>query len=380
MLSDRQLTGSETSLWLKPNRKLRDTGASVVGIDYVELYVSEIDRTAQFFESALGLHKAVTFSHWDHGDDRRSIALERNEVRLVLTAPRSASSSVAEHLQMHGEGVKDVAFAVTEPDELFERAIHHGARAIAIPTTEETLGGPIRTACIGVYGDVVHSLIRRSSDRVPFPEVVGANGSSIPDTAIEGLDHLAIALNVGELDRWVTFYVELLGFRETYQQQVDTEFSAMRSKVVQSENGAVRFVMMEAAPGKRKSQIETYIDNHHGSGTQHLAFRSSNIVFSMSAILAAGLDFLPTPKQYYDGLEARIGPVNDIDILRKFGILADRETSGTLLQVFTKPITVRPTLFLEVIERQGAEGFGSGNVKALFEAVEQAQAAGQTAT
>lgn len=348
-----------------------------MNIDHVEFYVLDNVQAARFYQTALGFQVISTPELTSNSKDRSSIVLGLGNIRLVLTSPLGGFSSVAEHIQVHGDGIRDIALTVTNVEELFERAIAKGARAIAGPSTSVILGERRRTAAIGVFGDVVHTLIEENPARnTPLRRDTTYKGAMpLSQTGIEGVDHLAFALKMGELDKWVDFYVNALSFQETHQENVSTEYSAMRSKVVQTENGSVKFPMMEPAIGKRKSQIEHYIESHNGPGTQHLAFLSADIVVSVSAMLAAGIQFLPTPEPYYEQLEARVGSLSDLERLKKHGVLVDRDAAGLLLQVFTKPIGLRPTLFLEVIERRGAEGFGSGNIKALFEAVERAQAA-----
>jgi 4-hydroxyphenylpyruvate dioxygenase len=348
-------------------------GVCVEGIHHVEFYVANNVETAQFYERVLGFDILGSVSGAAALSDRSSIAVQRADIRLLLTAPLTTSSRVARHLALHGEGIKDIALHVRDVDGAFEAATAAGAAAVSPPADDVIDRAAIRIAQIGTCGDLVHTLVSEPpSGRQWVSGVAGdqrrGNG---PDTAVDAIDHIALALPAGDLDRWVDFYVDGLGFRDTHQEQVSTEFSAMRSRVVQSRNGAVRFPMMEPAPGKRISQIESYVQHHHGAGAQHLALRSRDIITSVS-IMADGIQFLPTPRTYYASLPARVGDLSsDLEALERHGILVDRDATGILLQVFTKPIGNRPTLFIEVIERRGAEGFGSGNIKALFEAVER---------
>lgn len=354
--------------------------ASVLGIDYIEIYVSNTLQASHFYRSVLGFQATEIPETIKPSCHESSIALTCGDTRFVLTAPLSPSSAVAEHIRVHGEGVKDVALAVDNVDEFFRAATQLGARGIVSPETQEFPAGHLRTARIGVMGDMVHSLVDRTKMGSPLTSASGQRKSAgTLETSLTGIDHVALALNTGELDRWATFYVGALGFVETHQEDVSTEHSAMRSKVVQSANSRVRFPMMEPAVGIRKSQIENYIECHHGPGTQHLAFLSSDIASSVSALASAGVEFLPTPDAYYHRLEARVGRLTELETLKKFGILADRDKSGMLLQIFTKPIGSRATLFVEIVERRGAEGFGSGNIRALFEAVERTNRVGASA-
>jgi 4-hydroxyphenylpyruvate dioxygenase len=345
----------------------------VEAVHHVEIYVTNTYQAAHFYRTVLGFH---TIGSLDAAaSDSSSLLLQRGSVRLLLTAPLTPTSEVAEHILVHGEGIKDVALSVQHVDELFEKAIACGAKPLQGPTQENARHGDARVARIAACGDLVHSLIESADDRF-FTSAVRPAGAAVdaPDTAIDGLDHVALALPAGELDTWVEFYLSGMGFRVTHQEDIGTEYSAMRSKVVSSPNGTVRFPMMEPAPGKRTSQIQHYVESHHGPGVQHLAFASHDIVKSVET-MSANVPFLPTPAAYYDTLEQRVGELpGELDALRRHHIIADRDSSGLLLQVFTKPIGTRPTLFLEVVERRGAQGFGSGNIKALFQAVERTQA------
>jgi 4-hydroxyphenylpyruvate dioxygenase len=343
---------------------------NVLGLEYVELYVSDVHQAVQFYRS-LGFEIVDHPASMKELHDRVSFAVRSHNIQLILTTALVGSSAVAEHIRVHGDGVKDIALTVTGVDELFENAIRNGADIVASPSKQDCSRGSLRTACVGVFGDLVHTLIEQSDGlEAPPANSMTPSVSQQPNMGIEGIDHIALALNCNELDRWASFYIDAFGFLETHQELVSTEHSAMRSKVVQSKNGKVCFPMMEPSPGKRKSQIDHFIECHQGPGTQHLAFRSSNIIESVASFLALGLEFLTIPKSYYSDVEARVGQLPELGDLEKYGILADRDATGMLLQIFTKPIGSRPTLFLELVERRGAEGFGNGNIKALFKAVE----------
>ncbi len=350
-------------------------GMGVQSIHHIEIYVSNNYQAAHFYRSVLGFRILGQPTPALPQQDCSSIEVGQGNVALRLTAPLAASSPVAEHIRVHGEGVKDIALTVGNLDQVFQTAVNRGARPLRYPAEQQCGDDVVRAACIASCGDLTHSLIEQSAPSTPRPPLASEANGKIPNVGFEDLDHVALALSAGELDSCVDFYVTALGFRETHQEQVNTEYSAMRSKVVQAPNGGVRFPIMEPAPAKRKSQIEAYVESHEGPGTQHLAFRTRNIVQTVSNLAAAGIEFLPTPDEYYTTVEARVGPLySELDDFRRLGILVDRDAKGLLFQVFTKPIGPRPTLFLEIIERRGAEGFGSGNIKALFEAVERSQA------
>jgi 4-hydroxyphenylpyruvate dioxygenase len=352
----------------------RHADSKITGIDYIEIYVSNCTSAAHYYRTALGFD-VLGQVEYSADADRASMVVQQGNVRLLLTAPRTASSDVAAHLEIHGEGVRDVALSVTSVDQVFESAIAWSALPLQPPAARSAAGESFRVARIAPPGGaVVHSLIECApgSSHCAFDLSPGDAMPASFRAGLVGIDHLALAVPAGELDRQAAFYVAALGFKETHQEDVTTEYSAMRSKVVQTPDGAVRLPIMEPAVGRRQSQIDSYIHAHDGAGVQHLAFRSDDIVASAAAI-ADGVTFLPTPDAYYERLEARVGPLADeMPALRHHGILVDRDSTGLLLQVFTRPIGPRPTLFLEVIERRGANGFGGGNIKALFQAVERA--------
>jgi 4-hydroxyphenylpyruvate dioxygenase len=253
-------------------------------------------------------------------------------------------------------------------------------RPVQTPAARPIAGLLVDTAKVeSCNGTLVHTLIEHPPIVYRLDEEFFDYGTAPSNTGLVAIDHVAMAVAAGDLDRHIAFYVDAFGFEETHQEDVRTDYSAMRSKVVQGANGRVRFPIMEPAPGLRRSQIEKYIDAHGGAGVQHLAFQSADIITSVS-MLSDALDFLPTPATYYDVLESRVGNLSDeLQALQRYGILADRDETGLLLQVFTKPIGPRPTLFLEVIERRGAKGFGGGNITALYEAVERAETAAAAA-
>ena len=346
---------------------------SIAGIHHLELYVSDGRRTADLFHRALGLRTTAILPPVSSAPDRFSRLVERGDIHLIVTEPLTGSSDVADYLRRHGDSVKDIAFAVPDVDGVFDRAVAAGARPLRRPSgmAQTPLA---ETACISACGDLVHSLVPESPRRPPVSsDGRGSKEVGTPtDSALEAIDHVAFALPKGDLERWVRFYTTALGFRESYQADVSTEYSAMRSKVVETGNGAVRFPLMEPAAGRRQSQIEEFVNAHGGPGAQHIAFRSHDILRSVAAMEGA-VEFLTTPAAYYDSLTDRVGELPDFDAIRRRGILVDRDATGTLLQVFTKPVGSRPTLFLEVIERRGAESFGGGNVRALYEAVERIQ-------
>jgi 4-hydroxyphenylpyruvate dioxygenase len=361
-----------------------DAKGQVRSIHHVEICVLDKEEAANYFQTALGFRRLNNDDTLAPPGDSCSIDLAQRDIRVRLTMPASANDSVASHIAIHGESVRDVALSVRNIDSLFQSSIAGGARSILEPVDFKDGNTAVRTARIGVCGDVVHTFLEGE------PEIANRANPGQPDTGtLDSFDHVALAFQEGELDRWVDFYRSALCFDETHQADISTDYSAMRSKVMQTSDGGVVFPMMEPAAGRRKSQIQTFVEHHGGPGPQHLAFRCRHIRLAVEAMGSAGVEFLSTPQAYYEALESRVGGLGaELQIFRELGILADRDSSGLLLQIFSKPINARPTLkfsepagarptfFLEVVERRGARGFGSGNIKALFEAVERAQAAG----
>jgi 4-hydroxyphenylpyruvate dioxygenase len=309
---------------------------------------------------------------------RSSYVIAQGDIRLVLTAPITPESSVSDHLRLHGESVKDIAFTVDDATLAYDSAVKLGARPVLEPTTCEQENGRLTKSAVATFGDTIHSFIQREGELDAFFPNYLSLESALPATASSGLteiDHVAISVERGELDRWIDFYQGSLGFHLSHQEDITTELSAMNSKVVQSTTGRIKFPIMEPAPGRRKSQIEEYLSFHRGSGVQHLAFLTSDIVQTIRLLRQNSIQFLGTPDTYYGMLQDRVGTLDEnVESLRELGILVDRDEWGYLLQIFTKALQSRPTLFVEVIQRTGARGFGAGNIKALFEAVEREQA------
>lgn len=346
-------------------------------IDHVEFYVGNARQATHFYRTAFGF-KPVAFAGLETGvRDRVSFIVEQNNIRLVLTSALGPDGPIAEHVKLHGDGVKDIALAVDDAVGAFDEAVRRGARPIMEPTVLEDDERHIVKATIAAYGDTVHSFIQRSANDgglLPGYQPVKIDLPAT-STGLASIDHVAISVEAGKLDYWIDFYNDVLGFRQSHQENIFTEYSAMNSKVVQNSTSLIKFPIMEPADGKRKSQIDEYLHSHCGPGAQHIAVLSSDIVKTVKALRDNGIEFLATPRTYYDRLEERIGEIDgDLDELRELNILVDRDGWGHLMQVFTKPLQSRPTVFLEIIQRKGARGFGAGNIKALFQALEHEQA------
>jgi 4-hydroxyphenylpyruvate dioxygenase len=349
---------------------------SLKGFDYIELYVGNSLQAAHFYRTTFGF-LPVAYAGLETGDrDRASLIIEQGQIRLILTAPTSPESPIAEHLRLHGDSVKDIAFIVDDSRQAFASAIERGATPVMEPTVFESGEGRLIKSTVAACGHTVHSFIQRDgSPHVLFAPYRALTQAPLAvSTGLQAIDHIAISVEAGTLNQWVEFYQNVLGFHQSHVEDVFTEYSAMNSKVVQ--NGNIKFPIMEPAPGRRRSQIEEYLEFNCGPGAQHIAFLTHDIVETVRMLRENRLEFLFSPATYYQSLEGRVGKiVEDLDLLSELQILVDRDQWGYLLQIFSKPIQSRPTLFIEIIERIGARGFGGGNIKALFEAVEREQAA-----
>jgi 4-hydroxyphenylpyruvate dioxygenase len=348
------------------------------GFDYIELYVGNARQAAHFYRTALGF-TPIAYSGLETGmRDRASIVVQQNEVTLMLTSPLTPDSPVAEHVKLHGDDVKDIAFTVPDAAAAFEFAVGRGAKPLLPPTVIEDPHGSIKKATIGAFGDTVHSFIERDGKGSNFFPTFQPIENSAPSaqTGLTSIDHVALSVAPSQLNELVDFYNHTLNFHHSFTEDIVTDYSSMNSKVVENGSGRIKFPIVEPGTGKRKSQIEEYLTFHHGPGAQHIALTSDDITATVRTLRANGNEFLPTPRTYYDTLLQRVGDIEeDVDVLRELSILVDRDEWGYLMQIFTKPLLNRPTVFLEIIQRKRAKGFGSGNIKALFQAMEREQAA-----
>ena len=351
-------------------------------IDYVEFYVANARQAAHFYRTTLGL-KPIAYTGLETGSrDHSSYVLARRNVRFVLTAPLlpDPAHPVAAHIARHGDGVRDIALRVADAEAAFNAAMRRGAKAVQEPTVLEDAHGRVVKASIATYGDTLHSFIQRDGYEGPFMPgyALIENPPAAPETGIAAIDHIVGNVEEGKMDAWVGFYRDVLGFRQLIHfddADISTEYSALMSKVMQNGSGRVKFPINEPAEGKKKSQIEEFIEYYGGPGVQHIALATGDIMASVDTLRAAGIPFLQVPQSYYDELPARIGTIaEDLRELARRGILVDRDDEGYLLQIFSQPMQDRPTLFLEIIQRKGSRGFGKGNFKALFEAIEREQA------
>ncbi len=349
------------------------------GIDHVELYVGNAAQAAYFFTHAFGF-RPVAYAGLETGlRDRTSHVLAQGRIRLVLTGTLVAGTPIAAHHARHGDGVRSIALSVPDVDHAYAQATLHGARGITRPNDSTDAHGTVRTAAIATYGDTLHTFVDRSRYYGPFlPGFQNAVGDHGPDDdRLLTIDHIVGNVELGHMDEWVHFYEAVFGMTEMVHfsdEAISTEYSALMSKVVASGDGRIKFPINEPAAGKRRSQIDEYLQFHDGAGAQHIAVATRDIVGTVAALRARGVGFLPIPDAYYDDVAERVPAVaGQLGDLRAQGILVDHDDEGYLLQIFTRPTGDRPTIFFEIIERHGARGFGEGNFKALFEAIEREQ-------
>jgi 4-hydroxyphenylpyruvate dioxygenase len=354
---------------------------ALLGIDHVEFWVGNAKQAAQFYRAGFGF-APVAYAGPETGlRDRASWVLEQGTVRFVFTTALRPDSEIAAHVARHGDGVRDVALAVPDAAAAFGAAVERGARPVAEPLDDKDDHGIVRRAAIATYGDTVHSLVDRSTYSGPFlPGYVAWRSAPDPSppVGLEAIDHVVGNVELGRMNHWVGFYERVLGFTQLVHfsdEAISTEYSALMSKVVWDGEGRVKFPINEPAKGRKRSQIDEYLDFYGGPGVQHIAIQTADIVASVRALRDRGVEFMRVPDAYYADLADRFSDVAlDLGSLKELGVLADRDDEGYLLQIFTKMAQDRPTVFFELIERHGSRGFGAGNFKALFVALEREQA------
>jgi 4-hydroxyphenylpyruvate dioxygenase len=351
------------------------------GTDYVEFYVGNAKQAAYYYRAAFGF-TLTAYSGPETGvRDRASYVVEQGKIRFVLTTPLDPEHAIATHIALHGDGVHDIALWVENAEAAYRETTKRGAQGIRPPSTLKDEFGEVRIASIATYGETIHSFVERRDYRGPFlPGYIATPGPDIVarPVGLKYIDHMVGNVGWGEMNKWVEFYERVMGFR-LYQhfddKDISTEYSALMSKVMANGNGRVKFPINEPAEGRRKSQIEEYLEYYKGPGVQHVAMATDDIIFCVSKLRDQGVEFLRVPSTYYDALQDRVGKIDEpLDQLAELGILVDRDDEGYMLQIFTKPVEDRPTLFFELIQRKGSRSFGKGNFKALFEAIEREQA------
>jgi len=352
----------------------------LMGTDYVEFYVGNAKQVAHFYKTALGF-QSLAYAGLETGvKDRTSYVVVQDKIRLMFTTPMPGTESdIFDHIEKHGDGVKVIALWVEDAKKAWEETTKRGAKSYFEPRVEKDNDGEVVRSAIHTYGDTVHVFVERKNYKGTFlpgykkweshynPEPVG----------LKFIDHMVGNVGWGEMKEWCDFYAKVMGFAQIISftdDDISTEFTALMSKVMSNGNGRIKFPINEPAKGKKKSQIEEYLDFYKGAGVQHIAVATDDIVATVSAMRDRGVEFLYVPEEYYDDLLERVGEIDeDVEVLKQHGILIDRDDEGYLLQLFTKPVVDRPTMFFEVIQRKGAQSFGVGNFKALFEAIEREQ-------
>ena len=347
------------------------------GIDHVELWVGNAKQAAFYFCQAFGFRE-VAYAGLETGErDHVSHVVRQGRITVVLTGALGSASEIAAHHHRHGDGVKVIALSVPDADHAYNTALERGARGVAEPHDATDEHGTVRLASIAAYGDTLHTFVERRGYPGAFLPGYVERAGTTADAGLLTIDHVVGNVELGHMDEWVGFYEDVFGMTEMIHftdGDISTEYSALMSKVVADGKGRVKFPINEPAEGKRKSQIDEYLEYYEGAGAQHIAVATRDIVATVEHLAARGVEFLRTPEAYYDDVPERIGEIaEDLADLRRLGILVDRDDEGYLLQIFTKPVGDRPTVFFEIIERHGARGFGEGNFKALFEAIEREQ-------
>lgn len=351
----------------------------LMGTDYVELYVGNAKQSAHFYKTAFGF-QSEAYAGLETGlTDRTSYVLKQDKIRLVLTTPMVENGPIYDHINKHGDGVKVVALWVEDAKSAWEETTKRGAKSFMEPTVEKDEHGEVLRSGIHTYGDTVHIFVERKNyNGIFLPGYKKWESHYNPEpVGLKFIDHMVGNVDWNEMKTWCEFYGRVMGFAQIVSftdDDISTDFTALMSKVMSNGNGRIKFPINEPAEGKKKSQIEEYIDFYNGPGVQHIAVATDDIVETVSAMRDRGVEFLYVPETYYDDLLERVGDIDeDVEVLKKHGILIDRDEEGYLLQLFTKPVVDRPTMFFEIIQRKGAQSFGVGNFKALFEAIEREQ-------
>ncbi|WP_299435322.1 4-hydroxyphenylpyruvate dioxygenase [uncultured Aquimarina sp.] len=351
----------------------------LLGTDYVELYVGNAKQAAYYYQTAWGF-QPIAYAGLETGlKDRVSYVLRQDKITLILTSPLQPDGDINKHINAHGDGVKVVALWVDDATKSYEETVKRGAESYMEPTTKEDKHGKVVFSGIHTYGETVHIFVERKNyNGVFLPGYMPWNKPfKTEDTGLKFIDHMVGNVGWNEMNKWCEFYAKVMGFAQLVSfddKDISTEYTALMSKVMSNGNGRIKFPINEPAEGRKKSQIEEYIDFYNGAGVQHMALATDNIIETVSALQNRGVEFLTVPASYYETVLDRVGEIDeDLEPLKELGILIDRDDEGYLLQIFTKPVLDRPTMFFEIIQRKGAQSFGKGNFKALFEAIEREQ-------
>ncbi|MBE0663886.1 MAG: 4-hydroxyphenylpyruvate dioxygenase [Bacteroidales bacterium] len=349
------------------------------GTDYVEFYVGNAKQAAHFYQTAFGF-QPLAYAGLETGlKDRTSFVLQQGKIRFVLTSALDPKSPISDHVKLHGDGVKVVALWVDDATKSYHETTSRGAVSYMEPAVQKDEQGEVIVSGIKTYGETVHVFVERKNYKGIFlPGYIAWNPNYKPaDVGLQYVDHMVGNVGWGEMNKWVDFYAKVMGFSQLVSfddKDISTEYTALMSKVMSNGNGRIKFPINEPAEGRKKSQIEEYIDFYKGPGVQHVAMATDDIIATVSELQKRGVDFLTVPGSYYDTVSDRVGEIDEqLSSLSKLGILIDRDDEGYLLQIFTKPVQDRPTVFYEIIQRKGAKSFGKGNFKALFESIEREQ-------
>lgn len=350
------------------------------GTDYIEFYVGNAKQSAYYYQAAFG-YELVAYAGPETGvRDRASYVLQQEKIRLVLTTSLDPNSEISEFVKMHGDGVKSLSLWVNDATKSYEETMKRGAVSVFAPKKLTDEHGEVVLSAIKTYGDTIHTFVERKNYKGAFlPGYQSAKSlMEIKPTGLKYVDHCVGNVELGKMNDWVEFYEKVMGFGLLLtfdDKDISTEYSALMSKVVSNGTGYIKFPINEPAKGKKKSQIDEYLEFYKGPGCQHIAIATSDIIYTVGELRRRGVEFLQVPDEYYEEVTARVGTINeDLSALKKLNILIDRDEDGYLLQIFTKPVEDRPTLFFEIIQRCGATSFGKGNFKALFESIEREQA------
>ncbi len=372
-------TLDKTSLKLPKENPGAEDFLPLLGTDYVELYVGNAKQAAYYYMAAWGF-QPVAYAGLETGlKDKVSYVVQQDKIRLVLTSPLVPGGEINRHIETHGDGVKVIALWVDDAAKSFRETTQRGAKPYFEPRILEDEHGEVKLSGIHTYGETVHVFVERSAYKGVFmPGYRVWNPFYKPEpTGLKYIDHMVGNVGWNEMNKWCEFYAKVMGFAQLVSfddKDISTEYTALMSKVMSNGNGRIKFPINEPAEGRKKSQIEEYIDFYHGAGVQHMALATDNIIETVTALRNRGVEFLTVPAAYYEDVLERVGEIDEsLEPLKELGILIDRDEEGYLLQIFTKPILDRPTLFIEIIQRKGARSFGKGNFKALFEAIEREQ-------
>jgi 4-hydroxyphenylpyruvate dioxygenase len=354
----------------------------IKGWDHIEFYVGNARQAAVFYQQTFGF-VPVAYSGLETGvRDRASYVLQQGKIRFVLTTALGPESPISQHVLLHGDGVKDIALQVPDAEKAYKEALARGARSAMEPTVLKDDFGQVKRAAIYTYGETLHSFIEREDYAgvfLPgFQPVQATDAQKERSVSLAAIDHVVGNVELGKMNEWVKFYENVLGFKQIIHftdEAISTEYSALMSKVMEGGHGKIKFPINEPAVGKKKSQIDEYLEYYRSPGVQHIAMITGDIIETVRKLQAQGVEFIKGVPSYYEELEQRVGKIDEpIEELAKLGILVDRDDDGYLLQIFTRNVQDRPTVFFEIIQRKGARGFGEGNFKALFEAIEREQA------